>query len=319
MIKNSIGSSNCTDDKQDGFACMIGLHIKIVQGVMENFGRKGWRFPEKYHFIDTNAGDGIHPFYGEGSPILFLKSAHRQQIAHHGHFIEKDKGNAIRLKDTVEGLGLAQNCTIYNADHKIAIKEVTQKVPSRSFGMVYMDPNGLPSLDVLQHVSEKLPKMELLIRIPTRALKRVRNAPQCSGYTLIDLIQQIKKEYWLIRETYAHDSRFDWTFLLASNYSQKNRKNFMEWRSKRFFSLGSPEGMEILHRLNYTKAEQDKIQSLSLFVSNAAKKRSGRICEKCGLRPATEVHHLKYGNGRDPSRVIHVCHECHCELEEVAI
>jgi len=319
VIQNGVGYSNCTDDKQDGFACMIGLHIKIVKDVMQNFTKKGWRYPEKYHYIDTNAGDGVHPYYGDGSPILFLKAAQRQMIAHHGHFVEKSRQNAEQLKATVEELGLAQYCTIYNDDHSKAIREIVGKIPRNAFGLAYMDPNGLPSIDVLQLIAEKCPKMELLIRIPTRALKRVRNAPQCTGYSLVDLIRQIKKEYWLIRETYEHDNRFDWTFLLASNYSQKNRKTFMEWKSKRFYSLGSAEGIDILHRLNFTKAEQEEIKNLSLFVTNEAKERSGGVCEKCNSRPATEVHHLKYGNGRDPSRVIHVCHQCHCELEEVAV
>lgn len=224
MIQNGIGSSNCTDDKQDGFACMIGLHIKIVKDVMQNFTKKGWRYPEKYHYIDTNAGDGVHPYYGDGSPILFLKAAQRQMIAHHGHFVEKSRQNAEQLKATVEELGLAQYCTIYNDDHSNAIREIVGKIPRNAFGLAYMDPNGLPSLDVLQLIAEKCPKMELLIRIPTRALKRVRNAPQCTGYSLVDLIRQIKKEYWLIRETYEHDNRFDWTFLLASNYSQKTAR-----------------------------------------------------------------------------------------------
>jgi hypothetical protein len=43
--------------------------------------------------------------------------------------------------------------------------------------------------------------------------------------------------------------------------------------------------------------------------------RSGGVCERCGLAPATDPHHLRYGPDPDPEKILHVCHPCHCELE----
>jgi hypothetical protein len=42
----------------------------------------------------------------------------------------------------------------------------------------------------------------------------------------------------------------------------------------------------------------------------AVKERSGGICEGCGIRPATEVHHRKYrsrGGGNEVSNLLDLC------------
>ncbi len=261
MLNNGIGSSKCTQDKQDGFERIISLHVKIISDVMKNFQRNKWYYPPRYQFIDTNAGDGLHPFYGEGSPVIFLKAVEAQGIPYHGHFIEKDTQNAEQLSCVVQKLEFPNNYTIYNGDHTQVISQVVKTVPHNSFGMVYMDPNGLPSLGVLQFVANQLPKLEILIRVPTRVLKRVRLSPKCDGYSLLELIQKTPKSAWLIRDTYELDTHQDWTFLLGSNYTSKSKRSFMEWKKQRFYGLQTEEGQAILHRLNYTKAEKEQFQT----------------------------------------------------------
>lgn len=52
-------------------------------------------------------------------------------------------------------------------------------------------------------------------------------------------------------------------------------------------------------------------------VRAQAIKRSGGICERCGKRPVTEVHHLRYpkwGTFDVVENLQAICHECHCEI-----
>jgi len=52
-------------------------------------------------------------------------------------------------------------------------------------------------------------------------------------------------------------------------------------------------------------------------VRAKAIERSGGVCEMCGERPVTEVHHLRYpewGTFDTVDNLLAVCHECHCEI-----
>lgn len=54
-----------------------------------------------------------------------------------------------------------------------------------------------------------------------------------------------------------------------------------------------------------------------LAVRAQAFKRAGGWCERCGLSPPTEPHHLHYppwGAFDVPENIIAVCHRCHCEI-----
>ncbi len=46
-------------------------------------------------------------------------------------------------------------------------------------------------------------------------------------------------------------------------------------------------------------------------------KRAAGKCERCGVRPPRDPHHLRYpkwGTFDVPENLIAVCHECHCEI-----
>lgn len=52
-------------------------------------------------------------------------------------------------------------------------------------------------------------------------------------------------------------------------------------------------------------------------VCERVKVRSGGVCEWCGKRPATEPHHVaycKWGEVDTELNLLHVCHQCHCDL-----
>jgi len=56
-----------------------------------------------------------------------------------------------------------------------------------------------------------------------------------------------------------------------------------------------------------------------LAVRKTAIVRSGGVCERCKDRAVTEVHHLSYPKWgafeKDASRLLAICHQCHCEIE----
>ena len=54
-----------------------------------------------------------------------------------------------------------------------------------------------------------------------------------------------------------------------------------------------------------------------LEVRQSAFERAGGMCERCGIRPPTEPHHLRYppwGAFDIPTNLLVVCHQCHCEI-----
>lgn len=54
-----------------------------------------------------------------------------------------------------------------------------------------------------------------------------------------------------------------------------------------------------------------------LEVRTVVFERAGGRCERCGLRPPTEPHHLRYppwGTFDVPENLIAICHGCHCDI-----
>jgi hypothetical protein len=52
-------------------------------------------------------------------------------------------------------------------------------------------------------------------------------------------------------------------------------------------------------------------------VCDQVRRRSKGVCEWCGKRPATEPHHVAYcrwGEVDTALNLLHVCHNCHCDL-----
>lgn len=295
-----------TPDKQDGFSKYLALHIEIVRHVFDRARPSGWTPAfRRYVYIDTHCGSGDAGPYGPGSPLLFLETIDRAGLDFEAHFVDCVPANIAALRARVAE---RSNVHIHEADNIEAVPAIVASIPADAYGLLYMDPFGVPNIDLLEYVSARLPKVDLLVRVPTRAIKRVRNAHHRDSY-LVDIITRSKKERWLIRGTLPGDN-FDWTFLFGTNYTEWN-----EWRKERFYRTDSPDGRRILTALNYTEAEQNALTQPTLLMMAEVRERSGGICEHCGSRPATEPHHLRYGPGHDPAKVIHLCHQCHCLAE----
>jgi len=315
--ENDIGYSNCTQDKQDGLRKFIGFHINIVSAVWKNAVSKGYGHPYPYIYIDTNAGDGATRNSEPGSPVIFLQAAMRKNIPFKAFFIERNKANVEKLRTVVSEFNAERNVEIFEGDNAEIIPELINrlnelyKTRKPLYGLLYKDPNGEPNLEMLKAVAvnQKTKYLDLLLRIPTRVLKRKANAPNCGAHRLTEFITEIKKEHWLIREKYVYDKNHDWTFMFGINYRVNG------WEKERFYSIGSEIGQKILEELGLTKKEREALHQTSFGWKDAARQRNGGICEMCKEKPATELHHLRYGPERDPRKVIYICHACHCFLE----
>lgn len=303
-ITDGRGHSSMTPDKQSGLSAMLALHMRVVGNV---FHKNRWMHRE-YYYIDTNAGSGSNPEEGvPGSPLIFLDRIKQFGYPWHAHFIECEAANVLMLKQRLNG-ECGNSIHVHHDNNACVVPEILRHLPGKSFGLVYMDPNGTPNWELLTTVSKERPKLDILIRCPTRVLKRTRyqGAP-----SLVDGMKMVGKEAWLIREP-IHGDRHDWTFLFGADYG------FGEWGKERFYRTNSNKGKELLERLHYTKPEIEEMHQCMLFVEQAVKDRSGGVCERCGEAPATEIHHKKGSYGQmDPLKRVHLCNACHCIVEGV--
>jgi hypothetical protein len=305
--KEPIGHSDgATGDKADGFAKYLHVHARIVRNAQRNSQTKWGMVPGPYYFIDTNCGDGDNRCadaeFSLGSPLIFLQTMRVLGMDYEAHFIDREPANIERLRTIV---GDDPHVRFYCADNESVIGDVLDLIPKRAMGMLYMDPNGVPQLELLERVSEERPKLDIMVRGNTVGIKRNLHygVPR-----LVDIPQRVRKEYWLIRDVLAGD-RWAWTFLIGANYKMH------EWKGERFHFITTKEGQDILLKLDLTRPEYDATVSLQTEMFSAVRTRSDGLCERCGSAPATEMHHLWYGPEANPAKLIHVCHRCHCELE----
>lgn len=303
-----IGRSMATPDKEDGFGKYISLHCKIVKAVFDKKNRRGWFPRKKYLYIDTNAGSGDNGPLGEGSPVLFLKAVKEYRLEYQAHFIEREQANAESLRSITND----PRVIVHEGDNSELIKLIVPEIPKDIYGLAYHDPNGCPDLMLIGYIAENLKKVDIMIRVNAAAMKRTRIAWRDKDKPfLADIINGVKKENWIIREPLSND-KWQWIFLFGTNYT-----DWGAWKKERFYRVDSPKGQDILERLNYTTEELAQIRQPMFEMFNAVKERSGGICEVCLEKKATEVHHLRYDASHDPSKVLNICHECHCIKEGV--
>jgi len=307
-VLNGMGQSIVTTDKQDGLNKYLCVHMKIVSSVFANNERKGYYIRDKtYYYIDCTSGSGFNQDVEElGSPIVFINRIQKSNLKYKAYFVDIEEGNIFSLREKI----YSPNCEFICADNNIAVPEIIQELPGKSYGLCYMDMNGIPNFGLIEKISLKMKKMDILIRCPATAIKRDRCQNGSCRDSLIDSIKKIHKEKMIIREPLPDDS-WQWTFLFLTNYT-----NVSDWKRERFYDSTSFEGQQILERLNYSKKEIEDLNNSKNNHNNDAKKRSGGICEICKKSPAKEIHHIKgtYDLFKSENR-IHVCHECHCKLE----
>lgn len=318
-ITNGVGWSESTGDKEAGLAELLGLHMQLCQAITT---KNQWA-DKTYYWLDITAGSGDNPEARcYGSPLVFIQQAKATRLRYRAAFIEKDSTNALRLAHHL--WPYPGNHLVLNCDHEAVLVELVQRIPQKTYGMIYADPNGEPPFELLSEVSRlsQCKRLDILIYASGTTIKRKRGAH--NGRSLVEYMGGIDKSHWLVRD---HKSKHQWTFLLGTNWPDYPGLNKID-----FHSTASDKGMRILAELNLTEQERKAQKQMTLPYANydeylqhpqyravraQAVERSGGRCERCDGRPMTEVHHLQYpawGTFDTVDNLLAICHECHCEI-----
>lgn len=252
-VENGMGHSEETPEKQDQLSGLFEMHIRAAKSVIQRYN---WVDPV-YRYIDLNAGDG--KYHGnKGSPLVFCEQAHFHQMAFRADLIEKEQMNCERLSKLV----CLDKCTIHHGMHEDILPSLLGGSEKKPVGLIYHDPNGLPSFGMLARFSrQKESRMiDFLIYMSASSLKRV-NGANGGGDDLIAQLNKISKKKWIIREP---RTKHQWTFLLGTNSDNLD----FTWGKRGFIDPRSERGREILENLTMTNRERQVIKEsgqLSLF------------------------------------------------------
>lgn len=243
MEENGIGWSDCTSEKNHQFRGIIRTNILMWKSIID----KRDYFNGNYTYIDLNAGPGIHPEYGPGSPVIFLEEIQKvQPLRYCAHLFEN---NLQTICDLSHNLGIYyDNKSVYI--HPVDNIELLRVVGERNHGnnvpgLLYSDPTGqAPPSELLSEFSKLWRSVDILIY---SACTNIKRQLQFGGRKrFIECLEIIDRKSCMIREPIG---AYQWTFAYLTNGP------LPEWKKKGFFDVKSPEGKAILSKLNYTKEE----------------------------------------------------------------
>jgi three-Cys-motif partner protein len=250
--KNTIAKcSSATPIKQEGLAHFLNYHMDLTKAVLT----KHSYYPDTYVYIDTNAGYGYNDG-AIGSPLIFLEKARAKNMKHEAHFIELNSEYTDILQNKLSEID--ETGFVHNGDHAEILPKLCKGLRKDTFGLIYHDPNGVPSFSMLSNdvFKSNTRKLDLLIRVSATGIKRKRTAnPGNNNKTLADCIKSIPKSTWLIYQVKDKDP-WQWTFLFGTNYAKLSA-----YQSAGFYRLDSDEGQEMLQKLSLTKKELDDLNN----------------------------------------------------------
>lgn len=332
--------SDETEPKEADFRGILRMHVSICKSILSRYGGP------PYLYVDLYAGPGNLEYEGrefQGSPLVTQDELVKAGLDHESVHFERDPAVAGELQEAL----LVPRSLLWwpepESTHVLA--EACQegfprwlrkagRQPNR-YGLVYADPirDEIP-VALLNRAAELMPRVDLLSYVSATQYKRRRKADLkrngASALPLLsDHISAVNKRFAVIRR--PRDA-WQFTFILWSNWA-----SLPEWKAADFYRLDSEAGRQILDRLDLTGPEHHKKVNTPLpfepepyrtyaeylrhprFLEIRAEvfKRAGGLCERCGKRPPTEPHHLRYppwGTFDVPENMIAVCHQCHCEI-----
>lgn len=258
---NGIGYGDYTPQKQKHFEQLLALQHRLFTCI--TLKPKNYWMNPTYHYFDINAGCGHDPTGAIGSPLIFHALAAKHPTTRFaGFFLEREEVNHAALEQYLHDNPL-DNCQLQAVfgDHTDTLPRYF-RWPRRDkmFGLLYADPSGVaPPFDLLADFASRYKRIDLLIYLSATNIKRKRAVQNGDAPTLIDELNKIRKDHWIIREPQgAHQ----WTFLLGSNWL-----DYPAYKSEGFYPVDSVTGYDILNRLNYTVDERQQQQQLNLTWS----------------------------------------------------
>jgi three-Cys-motif partner protein len=324
-----------TEPKEHDFAGILRMHIQMCKGIL------GRQAGPPYLYVDCHAGPGHLEYKGrrfDGSPLIFQDIATREGIRYRSLHFEQDQHTAARLAEALYVPTSLIDCPtpeqspIHVASCELGLPAWLAEQGSLrdQYGLVYADPiaKEIPHA-MLDQVAKNMPRVDLLAYVGATAYKRRRGVDK-NRARLVEHIRAIDKRHVLIRK--GRD-RQQWTFILWTNWG-----DFPEWERRQLHRLDSEAGQRILDELNLTAPELHAKRNTPLpldddppyrtyreylrhprFLAIRAEvfQRAGGKCERCGLRPPRDPHHLRYppwGEFDVPENLIAICRQCHCEI-----
>ncbi|GEM_PF-1876460 len=265
------GQGKHTEEKQYGLSKVLGQWLSIINRIKtkaENgeYSSSMCEIAQRdILYADINAGSGWNQEVNcIGSPLLYLEESKKYDFGQKIHFIEANADSLTKLGERVwedypEFVDLVE---LWNGNHSEILPGIIQKTGKR-YGLIYHDPNGLPSFDLLRSISQysDFRFVDILIRISGTNYKRIRNGldafgsktgrPELVGkYPNLKIqLKSINKKQWIIRDIVDPDPS-QWTFLLGINWT-----DYPSWESQGFYKIDSSKGAAILNRVSHTIKE----------------------------------------------------------------
>jgi hypothetical protein len=322
-----------TEQKERHYRGLVRIHARICKAILAKQRR-----PLPYLFADLHGGPGNLPRPNGagtflGSPLITLDELVGAQLPYQTWHFEHDIIVADRLAQAIPGHDQLGRAQVWSEPFEQGVPRLLERLGRQPwrYGLIYSDPISDPiPVDALNLIAKQLLRVDLLAYVSaTNQYKRANANGQGHGRRLADDILAVDKAQVLIRKPHRAEQ---YTFILWSNWV-----SYPDWKKEGFYKLDSPQGREILEVLDCTKKELHARRNTPLpgleppppyatyeeylrhprFLAVKAQvfERAGGICERCGLQPATDPHHLVYppwGTFDVPENLVAVCHDCHC-------
>lgn len=249
-VENGLGwSEEWTPEKQRLFGSIVKIHLMMSNRAMQNWGQK------RYYYFDLHAGVGIHSEYGDGSPLIFARTANEFRNSHPGFIysglaVECNRESCEKLIENIDDQWFM---AARHGDNRIVLSEYSSDSYRNAFGLVYCDPTNpsqMPFVE-LANFFKYWQRADLLIALSATQIKRAKKS------TLENYLSEIRrtKKNWMVREPF---SCFQWTFIYGTNGP------IPEWHKEGFYSIDTKAGQNIFSKLNKPKGEEDAGLQLSL-------------------------------------------------------